>query len=45
MPEGDTIHKIAAFMAPRLNGQTVDNIRFGADAPGRFSGTTIRSHR
>ncbi|MEE4163410.1 MAG: DNA-formamidopyrimidine glycosylase family protein [Woeseiaceae bacterium] len=43
MPEGDTIHKIAAFMAPRLTGQTVDKIRLGANAPGRFAGATIRS--
>jgi endonuclease-8 len=43
MPEGDTIHKIAAFMAPRLTGRTVDNIRLGADGTAAFAGATIRA--
>ncbi len=29
MPEGDTIHKIAAFMAPRLSGETLVSARVG----------------
>lgn len=43
MPEGDTIHKIAAFMAPRLAGRTVDAVMLGADAAADFSGATICS--
>ncbi len=42
MPEGDTIHKIAAFMAPRLTGQTVDAIRLGANAAPQFTGAAVR---
>lgn len=42
MPEGDTIHKIAAFMAPRLTGQTVDAVRLGATATPQFAGTEVR---
>lgn len=33
MPEGDTIHKIAAFMAPRLTGEILDDARIGASKP------------
>lgn len=32
MPEGDTVHKIAAWLAPRLTGQTVACIRVGRPA-------------
>ncbi len=42
MPEGDTIHKIAAFMAPRLTGQTVDAVRLGAAAVPQFGGSEVR---
>lgn len=41
MPEGDTIHKIAAFMAPRLTGQTVDAVRLGADTLPEFAGAAV----
>ena len=41
MPEGDTIHKIAAFMAPRLTGQTVDAVRLGANAAPQFAGSAV----
>ena len=43
MPEGDTIHKIAAFMAPRLAGQTVSDVRVGRSAAdGGFDGARIK---
>ena len=35
MPEGDTIHKIASFLAPRLAGETVHNLAIGNDASAR----------
>ena len=41
MPEGDTIHKIAAFMAPRLTGRTVDAVRLGVRAEPRYQGTEV----
>jgi endonuclease-8 len=41
VPEGDTIHKIAAFMAPRLTGQTIDTVRLGADTLPEFAGSTV----
>lgn len=45
MPEGDTIHKIAAFMAPRLEGQTVDAVRLGSAADPLFAGTAVNEVR
>ena len=33
MPEGDTIHKIAAFMAPKLTGETLKSARVGTSSP------------
>jgi endonuclease-8 len=43
VPEGDTIHKIAAYMAPELNGRRVDGVRLGIGAETQFSGAEIRS--
>ena len=42
VPEGDTIHKIAAYMAPELTGRRVDSVRLGSRAEKRFAGATIR---
>jgi len=33
MPEGDTIHKIAAYLSPRLTGCELTGVSFGADDP------------
>lgn len=33
MPEGDTIHKIANYLAPRLEGQRIESIRMTPSSP------------
>jgi endonuclease-8 len=33
MPEGDTIHKIANYLAPRLQGQRIESIQMAATSP------------
>ena len=35
MPEGDTIHKIANFLAPRLGGRVVQRLELAPRYPGR----------
>ena len=43
MPEGDTIHKIANFLAPRLAGRIVTDVRLAdGRAAGRCSGCRVR---
>ena len=44
MPEGDTIHKIANFLAPRMVGERVHTITVAPRFPRRpFAGDTVRS--
>ncbi len=44
MPEGDTIHKIANFLAPRMVGERVHKITLAPRFPRRpFAGDTVRS--
>ncbi len=43
MPEGDTIHKIKNFLAPRLSGQVIDDMLFAdAAAARRCIGRRVR---
>ena len=42
MPEGDTIHKIAAYMAPELTGHRVESVRLGIGGRERFAGAAVR---
>ena len=30
MPEGDTIHKVASYLAPRLSGRVIDELQIEA---------------
>ncbi|MEL7538765.1 MAG: DNA-formamidopyrimidine glycosylase family protein [Pseudomonadota bacterium] len=41
MPEGDTIHKIAAFLAPRLENRTVESLRLAMGGGDRAVGRRI----
>ena len=42
MPEGDTIHKIAAYLSPRLTGCELSGVSFGIDDPApAFSGERV----
>ncbi|MEM8982774.1 MAG: DNA-formamidopyrimidine glycosylase family protein [Pseudomonadota bacterium] len=41
MPEGDTIHKIAAYLAPRLERQTVEQLTLGRRPERRFAGRRV----
>lgn len=44
MPEGDTIHKIAAYLSPRLTGQRLLGVSFGSgDKTPRFRGERVAS--
>jgi endonuclease-8 len=43
MPEGDTIHKLAAYLAPRLEGRRVDTVSAAdARAAARCAGRCVR---
>jgi len=42
VPEGDTIHKIAAYLSPRLTGCELSGVSFGVDDPTpAFSGERV----
>ena len=41
VPEGDTIHKIAGFLAPRLEGETVRRLHLARGQGGRVEGRQI----
>ena len=42
MPEGDTVHKIANYLAPRLEKQTVEHLRLAdVDGAKRCAGRRI----
>ena len=44
MPEGDTVHKIAQFLAPRLTGVMVEQVKLpDADTAKRCSGQRVRA--
>ncbi|MEM1260881.1 MAG: DNA-formamidopyrimidine glycosylase family protein [Pseudomonadota bacterium] len=41
MPEGDTIHKIAAYLAPRLEQQIIQQLTLGQRHDERFAGSRV----
>ncbi len=43
MPEGDTIHKIAAYMAPVLTGAAIDAVTIGTRRCAEFEGRTVHA--
>ena len=43
MPEGDTIHKVAAFLTPRLVGRNVETLRMADPAARRCAGCRIEA--
>jgi endonuclease-8 len=43
VPEGDTIHKIAAYMAPVLTGAAIDGVTIGTRRCAEFEGRTVHS--